>query len=117
MQVMLLIYSDESAWGRMSDAERGAGFAAYGAYTEALRAAGAMVSGAPLQPTATAHTVHVAGGTPQVLDGPYAETREQLGGFYMIEVPDMATALHWAARCPGAAHGTIEVRPLMAMPA
>jgi len=52
-----------------------------------------------------------------VLDGPYSETREQLGGYFTLEVPDMATALHWAARCPGAAHGTIEVRPLMAMPA
>ncbi|WP_270937309.1 YciI family protein [Falsiroseomonas oryzae] len=117
MQVMLLIYSDETAWAALSGADKAAAFAAYGAYTDALREAGAMVAGAPLQPTGTAHTVRVQSGTPQVLDGPYAETREQLGGYYLIEVPDMQAALRWAARCPGAAHGTVEVRPLMPMPA
>jgi hypothetical protein len=117
MQAMLLIHSDETAWARMSEAERGAGFAAYGAYTAALRAAGAYVSAAPLESTAAAHTVRVTDGAPQVLDGPYAETREQLGGYYLIEVPDMQAALHWAARCPGAAHGIVEVRAVMPMPA
>ena len=117
MQAMLLIHSDEKAWAAMSEAERGAGFAAYGAYTAALRAAGAYVGGAPLEPSSAAHTVRVSGGAPQVLDGPYAETREQLGGYYLIDVPDMQAALHWAARCPGAAHGVVEVRALMAMPA
>lgn len=113
MQVMLLLYSDEKGWAGMSEAEQREGFAAYFAYSDALRAAGAMVAGAPLQPTATAHTVRMEAGAPQVLDGPYAETKEQLGGYYIIDVPDMQAALHWAARCPGAAHGTVEVRPLL----
>ena len=86
--------------------------AAYTAYAEALAEAGAMRAGNRLAPAATAHTVRVAGGAPQVLDGPYAETREQLGGYFVIEVADMAEALRWAARCPGAAHGVVEVRPL-----
>ena len=75
-----------------------------------------MVAGAPLAPTSSAHTVRVSGGAPVVLDGPYAETKEQLGGYFLIEVPDMQGALRWAARCPGAAHGTVEVRPLAEMP-
>lgn len=112
MQVMLLIHADETAWQRMTPAEAEAGIAAYGAYTEALRAAGALVGAERLAPSTMAHRVRVAGGQPQVLDGPYAETREQLGGYYLIEVPDIATALRWAARCPGAAHGTVEVRPI-----
>lgn len=113
MQVMLLIHADESAWPRMPEAERNAAMAAYGAYTEALRAAGALLSANQLMPTAASHTVRVVDGTPQVLDGPYAETREQLGGYYLIEVPDMGTALRWAARCPGAGHGVVEARPVM----
>jgi len=117
MQVMLLIYSDEEAWARMSESEQASCFGAYRAFSDALREAGAMAAGAPLQPSSAAHTVRVAAGTPQVLDGPYAETREQLGGYYLLDVPDMAAALRWAARCPGAAHGTIEVRPLMPVPA
>lgn len=114
MQVMLLIHADESAWPRMPEAERNAAMAAYGAYTEALRAAGALVNANRLMPAGTAHTVRLVNGAPQVLDGPYAETREQLGGYYLIEVPDMATALRWAARCPGAGHGVVEARPVMA---
>jgi hypothetical protein len=117
MQVLLMIYSDEAAWASMSAAEKGEAFAAYGAYSAALRDAGVMVGGNPLQPSATAHTVRLQGGAPQVLDGPYAETREQLGGYYLLEVADMQDALRWAARCPGAAHGAIEVRPIMPMPA
>lgn len=116
MQVMLLLYSDEAAWARMSEGERNACFGAYFAYSDALRQAGAIVAGAPLQPTSTAHTVRVAGGAPQVLDGPYAETKEQLGGYYLLEVADMDEALRWAARCPGASHGTVEVRPVLPMP-
>jgi hypothetical protein len=112
MQAILMIWSDEAGWGRMSEAERGTAYAAYTAYTEALGEAGVMRGANRLAPAATGHTVRVAGGAPQVLDGPYAETREQLGGYYVIEVADMAEALRWAARCPGAAHGVVEVRPL-----
>ena len=115
MHAMLLIHSDEKAWATMPPAEKGQIFGAYGAYTAALREAGAYRGGDPLQPSATAHTVRVRDGAPQVLDGPYAETKEQLAGYYLIEVEDMAAALRWAVRCPGAAHGAVEVRAVMAM--
>ncbi|PWS37924.1 hypothetical protein DFH01_00995 [Falsiroseomonas bella] len=115
MQAMLLIYSDEKAWAARSQEEKGAIYGAYMAYTAALKEAGALISGDPLQPSMTAHTVRVAAGAPQVLDGPYAETKEQLAGYYLIEVEDMQAALRWAARCPGATHGVMEVRPVMVM--
>jgi hypothetical protein len=85
------------------------------AYTEAMKKAGVHVGGERLRPTSASSTVRVANGKTQVLDGPYAETKEQLGGYYMIDVPDLDAALSWAARCPGAAHGTMEVRPIWAM--
>jgi hypothetical protein len=85
------------------------------AYTEALKKAGAYVAAERLQPTATATTVRVADGKTQVLNGPYTETKEQLGGFFMIEAPDLDAALAWAARCPGAQHGIMEVRPVWTM--
>ena len=89
--------------------------AAYGAYSEALKKAGVLAVSDRLQPVATATTVRMAKGKPEVLNGPYAETKEQLGGFYLIDVPDLDTALSWASRCPGAAVGTIEVRPVWTM--
>ena len=82
------------------------------AYTEALRNAGALVGSNRLQPSSTATTVRIADGKSQVLDGPYSDSKEQLGGYYLIDVPDLDAALSWAARCPGASHGTVEVRPL-----
>ena len=88
---------------------------AYRAYTEAMQQAGVFKQGAPLQPTATGTTVRTTDGKTQVLNGPYAETKEQLGGYYLIEVADLDAALSWAARCPGASYGTIEVRPVWAM--
>jgi hypothetical protein len=91
--------------------------APYMAYTEALKKAGVILGGDRLQPTSTATSVKVADGKTKVLNGPYAETKEQLAGYYMIDVPDLDAALSWAARCPGAAHGTIEVRPLWSMQA
>ena len=80
-----------------------------------MKKAGVYVGGDRLRPTSSATTVRVADGKTQVLDGPYAETKEQLGGYYMIDVPDLDAALSWAARCPGASHGTIEVRPIWPM--
>lgn len=112
MQYLLLIYLDEARWPAMTPAQQEQGMAAYKAFNEALTKAGAFKAASRLQPTATATTVHVADGKTQVLDGPYAESKEQLGGFYLIDVPDLDAALSWAARCPGASHGTIEVRPL-----
>jgi hypothetical protein len=115
MQYLLLLYADDTAWNKFSPAEQQAGIAAYMAYGEALRKAGAYVGSNRLQGTSSATTVRVASGKTQVLNGPYAETKEQLGGYYLIEAPDLDAALAWAARCPGASHGTIEVRPVWAM--
>jgi len=103
------------AQANLPKAEVERGMAAYHAYTEALTQAGVRVASNRLQPIASATTVRVANGKTNVLNGPYAETREQLGGFYMIEVPDLDAALSWAARCPGASHGAIEVRPIWEM--
>lgn len=86
---------------------------AWGAYTKALIDAGVMVGGAALKPSHTATTVRLTEGRRDLHDGPYAETKEQLGGFYMIEVPDLDTALEWAARNPAASMGAVEVRPVM----
>ena len=115
MKYMLMIYGNEAAMqtARKADIEQMMG--AYGAYTEALKKAGVYLGGDPLEGSATATTVRVANGKTQVLNGPYAETKEQLAGYYMIDAPDLDTALSWAARCPGASHGVMEVRPLRAM--
>ncbi len=115
MQYMLLIYTDEAAMASASEAEMGQLMAAYGAYTEAMSKAGALVSANRLRPSPTGTTVRTRGGKTQVLDGPYAETKEQLGGYYLIEAPDLDAALSWAERCPTAATGVIEVRPVWAM--
>jgi hypothetical protein len=112
MQYLLMLYSAESEWDKLSPAEQAQGVASYQAYTEALRKAGALVSANRLRPTSAATTVRLENGRTQVLDGPYAETKEQVGGYYLIEAPDLDAAIAWAARCPGAGHGTVEVRPI-----
>jgi hypothetical protein len=86
--------------------------AAYGAYTEALRQSGILRSSNRLRPAAASTTVRVRDGRTEVQNGPFIETREALGGYYLIEVADLDAALAWAARCPGASHGTMEVRPV-----
>lgn len=100
----------------MTPAEQQQGVAAYMAYSQALTAAGALVGSNRLQPIANSTTVRNTNGKPQVLDGPYADSKEQLGGYFLIDVPDLDAALSWAARCPGANHGVVEVRPVWAMP-
>ena len=112
MQYMLLIHSDESAMQKASKEDIGAMMAAYGAYTQAMRDAGAYRSGERLHPAASATVVRHRDGKSQVLNGPYAEAKEQLGGYYIVEAPDLDAAITWAARCPGALHGSIEVRPI-----
>ena len=87
--------------------------AAYRAYTEALKQAGVYNSGSQLAPSAAAKTIRLAGGKQQVLDGPYADAKEQVGGYYLIEAPDLEGALAWAARCPAVGHGVVEVRQLV----
>ena len=115
MKYMLLIYSNEAAAQAASKAQTDQMIAAYGAYTEAVTKAGILAGSNRLQRSTAASTVRVANGKTQVLDGPYAETKEQLAGYYMIEVPDLDAALSWAARCPGASHGVVEVRPIWTM--
>jgi len=112
MQYLLMLYADENGWSNLTPDQQQQGMAAYTAYTEALKKAGVLQGSNRLQPVATATTVRVANGKSQVLDGPYVESKEQLGGYYLIDVADMDAALAWAARCPGASHGTIEVRPV-----
>jgi hypothetical protein len=114
MQYLLLLYAREDGWNALSQAEKERGMAAYTAYTEALRNAGVLAGSNRLQPISAATTVQVVDGKTQVLDGPYADTKEQLGGYYMIDVPDLDAAIAWAARCPGAGHGIVEVRPVWA---
>ncbi len=115
MQYVLLIYADESRLD-VSKASEHAGISPeYGAYMEALKKAGVIRGGDRLRPATSATTVRVSNGKSQVLNGPYAETKEQLGGYFIIDVPDLDDALTWAARCPGASHGTIEVRPIWSM--
>jgi hypothetical protein len=115
MKYMLLIYADEAALNHLPQEQMGRVMAAYGAYTEAVAAAGIGVGSNRLRDTDTATSVRIVGGETKVLDGPYAESKEQLGGYYLIDVPDLDTALSWAARCPGASHGTVEVRPIWEM--
>ena len=115
MQYLLMIYGNEAAMAAATEAQAGQMMAAYGAYTEAMASAGVLLGGNRLRPTATATTVRIADDKTQVLDGPYADTKEQLGGYYLIDVPDLDAALSWAERCPGAATGVIEVRPVWAM--
>ena len=115
MEYMLLIFGNEAGMKAASKADTEQMMAAYGAYTEAMKKAGVMAGGNRLQPTSSATTVRVANGKTKVLNGPYAETKEQLGGYFIINVADMDAALSWAARCPGASHGTVEVRPIWAM--
>ena len=112
MQYLLMIYAHEGGWAKLTKAEQEQGEAAYTGYTEALKKAGVLAGSNRLQPSAAATTVRLANGNQQVLDGPYADSKEQLGGYYLIDVADLDAAISWAARCPGAAHGTVEVRPI-----
>jgi hypothetical protein len=116
MKYLLLIYGNETAMQKASEKESGEMHAAYLAYTEAMKKAGVIAGGERLRPTSDATTVRLANGKSTVLNGPYAETKEQLGGFYVIDVADLDAALSWAARCPGASRGTIEVRPVWPFP-
>jgi hypothetical protein len=113
---MLLIYDDEQVWQKLPEDERNSLYAAYGAFTNEVREKGALVSADQLQPTAAATTVRIRDGKEVVTDGPFAETKEQLGGYYLIDVESVDEALEWAAKIPSARYGTIEVRPLVQMP-
>jgi hypothetical protein len=117
MQYMLLIYSNEAAGAEamrsLSPEQQQAEMGKWFAYTAALKDAKAYVAGDALQPTTMATTVRVKGNERMVTDGPFAETKEQLGGYYLIEAKDLDEAIAWGAKCPGASHGSVEVRPVM----
>jgi hypothetical protein len=115
MQYLMMIYSNEARFATASKQDLEQMMSAYTAYTEALKKAGVWVGGNRLHPTSASTTVKIVDSKTQVLNGPYAEAKEQLGGYYLIETPDLDAALSWAARCPGASVGTIEVRPIFAM--
>jgi hypothetical protein len=115
MQYLMLIYAEESQWGTMSEAERGKIMSDYVAFTQRIQESKNYVGGNRLQPTSSATTVRIRDGKTTKTHGPYAETREQLGGYYLIDAEDLDEACAIAARIPGARHGTVEVRPVMAM--
>jgi hypothetical protein len=115
MQYMLTVYVDESGFTRLTPADKEKGLAAYAAYTEALTKAGVIKASGRLGPSSTATRVRVVDGKSSVLDGPFIESKEQLGGYFLIDVPDLDGAISWAARCPGAGHGVVEVRPMWTM--
>jgi hypothetical protein len=113
MQYLLLIYEDEKVWVDMPEAERMRIYGEYMRYTDEIKKSGHWQAGAPLQPTHTATTVRVRDGKAAITDGPFAETREQLGGYYLVEAKDLDEATGLAARIPGAKVGSIEVRPVL----
>lgn len=113
MLYMLLIYTDQAADAQRSDEENNALFAAYGAYTMDVAGRGIHKGGEALHPASVATTVRVRGGDVLKTDGPFAETKEQLGGYYLLECADIDEAIEWAAKMPSAAYGSIEIRPVM----
>ena len=114
MHYIILIYGDEKSFAMMANDPKAQEqmYAGYTRYGGDMQAAGVLRGGAELKPTHSATTVRVRNGKTVTTDGPFAETKEQLGGFYLIEVPNLEAALDWAARCPSARDGSIEVRPL-----
>lgn len=114
MEYMILIYSDEAAWASIPPAELPAIFEKWMGYGKAMQDAGVYRAGSQLQPIATATSVRFKQGKVILTDGPFAETREQLGGYYLISTPDLDTAIKWASQCPAIfGGGTVELRPLV----
>jgi hypothetical protein len=116
MQYILLIYESEKQFFDMPEAEQGKIFNEYMTFTQEIGATGKLLGGEPLQPVSTATTVRVRDGKVTRTDGPFAETREQLGGYYVVEAKDLDEATDIARRIPGARYGCIEIRPLMVIP-
>ncbi len=112
MKYILMDYVNEAGWPVLSKGEKEQWLGAYMAYMDAMTKANVLVASNGLHPTSAATTVRTIDGKTHVLDGPYAESKEQLGGFHIIEVADLDAALSWAARCPTALHGVVEVRPI-----
>ena len=116
MKYLLLIYENEGVTAGLSEAEQGQIFEEYMTYTQDIKKKGQMIAGEALQPVNTATTVRVKNGKTLTTDGPFAETREQLGGFYMVEAKDLDEAIGLAARIPASRTGSIEVRPILPIP-
>lgn len=114
-QYLLMPYVDEAGWSGLSEAQQRQGEAAYAAYAEALEKAGILKGSNRLKSSTAATTVRIVDGKSQVLDGPYADSKEQIGGYFLIDVSDLDAAMSWAARCPAASHGVVEVRPIWPM--
>ena len=112
MKYLCLIYEDEKLWESMAKTDAEKMFSEYFAFTDDIKRSGHYLSGNPLQPTTTATTVRLRNGKVSTTDGPFAETKEQLGGYYLIEAKDLNDALQVASRIPGARIGSIEVRPI-----
>jgi hypothetical protein len=115
MKYLILTYETEAAFASRKAAGAESYWGAWRAYTQALSHAGVLRSGAALEAPYTGTTVHTQDGKRRVQDGPFADTKAQLGGFYIIEVENLDVALEWAARCPASADGGVEVRPLVPM--
>ncbi len=113
MQYALTIYDDQSKWSDLPPDSPRETSEAYGKLTEEMRSSGAFLAGEGLQPISTATTVRVPNGERIVTDGPFAETKETLGGFYVLECKDLDEAIDWAAKIPGATTGCVEVRPVI----
>lgn len=116
MKYLLMIFGDESKWASMSEAEQGEVFGEYMAFGQSIKASGNYIGGEALESTASATTVQVRDGKTLTTDGPFAETREQLGGYYLIEAENLDQATDIAARIPTARYGSVEVRPIMPTP-
>jgi hypothetical protein len=116
MRYLLAIYGDEQRLATATEADTAAVMAAYDAFTKDIVDRGLFQSGEALQPTSTATTVRVRDGRTLTTDGPFAETKEQFGGYYVVECKNLDEAIEIAARIPGASGGSIEVRPLMEFP-
>ena len=116
MKYLCLIYGDETLWEKIPKTEAEKTHEEYYAFTDGIRQSGHYVGGNPLQPTSTATTVRVRNGKVSTTDGPFAETKEQLGGYYLLEARDLNEAVQVASRIPGARLGSVEVRPIMEVP-
>lgn len=116
MKYLLMIYSEETAWTSLSEAEQGEIFGEYMAFGQSIKNSGNYIGGEALEPTASATTVQVRDGKTLTTDGPFAETREQLGGYYLIEADNLDQATEIAARIPTARQGCVEVRPIVPTP-
>jgi hypothetical protein len=116
MKYVLLIYDDEQLWANMNEEERNGIMGEYFAYSDDVFGKGVAKAGDALQATSSATTVRVRDGQTVTTDGPYAETKEQLGGYYVIEAADLDEAIGWAAKIPSARIGSVEVRPIMDFP-